>query len=122
MKGLSVGEFARAALDRSVDEVLFRSGTFLWMRPDSPIYRMGAAGCSAPIAATMGGERVLAFARVPGLPRDLGNGQRASGEGYIADVIPDALYGGQLLRHVVVHVENVVPQPTEGGHPGNLSP
>lgn len=110
MKGVSVGEFARATLDRAVDDVLFKSGSFLWMRPSAPIYRMGAEGYGAPLAATMGGERVLAFARVSGLPRDLGDGHRASGDGYVADLIPDARDGGHLWRRVVVHVENVIPQ------------
>ncbi len=63
----------------------------------------------------MGGERVLAYARLAGLPRDLGNGERGSGDGYLADLIPNARDGDPLHRRVVVHVEDVVPrQPGEG--------
>ena len=51
---------------------------------------------------------MLAFGRVPGLPEDLGHRGKASGDGYLCDLLPNGPEGVSM-RRVVLHVEDVVP-------------
>lgn len=111
LDGRALTEWARAVLSREADRVLTERPGWLWTRPDAPYWRdpgPAVTVASAPIGALAGCDRVLVLARLAdAIPPDLD--PDGDGSGLLADVVPDQLYGGRVLRRVLLRSSDVLP-------------